>query len=232
MHHDLRKAMTNRNRMLRKIRKTKSADDWNIYKVYEILAVIKSTKSSFQRDLLEQHSTNPRKFWKVIKEIFPFKNKAVVNVGNMTKDALQNQANVFGMYFSTAVNLLKEKSIRLIDFIWRCPKRLTLRTSVFFKLQNEKTEFVLKELKQLKWHKACDVDDLPPGMLKDCCEHTYQLLCHIINLSIGTNKIPSAWKIAKVIPVHKKGHSGDPENYRPISVLPVLSKILEKVIHQ
>ena len=69
-------------------------------------------------------------------------------------------------------------------------------------------------------------------MLKDCCEHIYQPLCHIINLSIGTNKILSAWKIAKVVPVHKKGPSRDPENYRPISVLPVLSKILEKAIHQ
>ena len=152
MYHNLRKAMIDRNRMLRKARKTKSTDYWNIYK--RLLNIcsnkLKSAKSSFQRGLLEENSADPRKFWKVIKEILPFQNKAVANVGNMTKEALQNQTNVFSMYFSTAVNLLKEKSIWLMDFIWRCLKRLTPRTSVIFKLQNVSTAFVLKELKQLK----------------------------------------------------------------------------------
>ena len=69
-------------------------------------------------------------------------------------------------------------------------------------------------------------------MMRDCCEHIYQPLCHVINLAIGTNRVPTVWKIAKVITIHKKGAKGDPGNYRSISVLPSLSKILEKAIHQ
>ena len=40
------------------------------------------------------------------------------------------------------------------------------------------------------------------------------------------------WKTAKVIPIHKKRAHNEPENYRPISVLPVLSKVLERAVHQ
>ena len=44
--------------------------------------------------------------------------------------------------------------------------------------------------------------------------------------------MPSKWKIARLIPIHKSGSRKLPENFRPISVLPVLSKLLEKNIHR
>ena len=53
-------------------------------------------------------------------------------------------------------------------------------------------------------------------------------LCKLLNLSILTKSFPNHWKIAKVTPLHKGGARNDINNYRPISVLPVLSKILEK----
>ena len=49
-----------------------------------------------------------------------------------------------------------------------------------------------------------------------------------INLSISTNSFPDHWQIAKVTPLHNGGARNDSNNYRPISVLPILSKILEK----
>ena len=50
----------------------------------------------------------------------------------------------------------------------------------------------------------------------------------ILNLSIWTNSFPNHWKIAKVTPLHKGGARNDINNYHPIPVLPILSKILEK----
>ena len=52
------------------------------------------------------------------------------------------------------------------------------------------------------------------------------VLTHIINLSILTNKFPSSWKISKVIPLQKKGDCLDPKNFRPVAILPMISKIL------
>ena len=55
-------------------------------------------------------------------------------------------------------------------------------------------------------------------------------LTHIINTSLVTGVVPSKFKIAKVIPIFKAGQCDDMYNYRPISILPSLSKIMEKII--
>ena len=56
-------------------------------------------------------------------------------------------------------------------------------------------------------------------------------VCHIVNLSIGSNKFPNKWKIAKLVPLYKgKGAKIDPKNYRPVAILPILSKVLERSI--
>ena len=55
-------------------------------------------------------------------------------------------------------------------------------------------------------------------------------LNHIINLSIRSGCFPEDWKISKVLPLYKENIKSDPNNYRPISILPVVSKVLEKVM--
>ena len=55
-------------------------------------------------------------------------------------------------------------------------------------------------------------------------------LCNIFNLSIATGVFPDCWKIARVAPIFKSGHSDDRSNYRPISVLPFLSRVFEKLV--
>ncbi len=239
MHHDLRKIMTDRDRLLTKARKTKNIEDWNMYKRLRNKCnnQLKSAKSSFQRNLLEQNTTNPKKFWKVwkvIKDVFPFKNNSTPNksCNNTTDENQKHLSDIFSSYYATAARSLKEKSIVLMDFVWRWSKTLPLRTTNCFKWRCIPNSFVLRELKQLKRQKAFGVDNLPSGMLKDCREYIYQPLGYIINLSFQSSKVPSMWKTAKVIPIHKKGAHNEPENYRPISVLPVLSKVLERAVHQ
>ena len=58
------------------------------------------------------------------------------------------------------------------------------------------------------------------------------MLSQIINISIKTGNYPDQLKIAKVIPIYKKGSSSDPSNYRPISILSNINKIFEKILHK
>ena len=55
-------------------------------------------------------------------------------------------------------------------------------------------------------------------------------LTHIINLSISTSTFPSSWKLAKVVPLLKKGDPLMAQNYRPVALLPIFSKILERMV--
>ena len=55
-------------------------------------------------------------------------------------------------------------------------------------------------------------------------------LCHIINCTLLTDVVPSMHQIAKVVSIYKYGKHDDPYHYRPVSVLPSISKILEKLI--
>ena len=58
-----------------------------------------------------------------------------------------------------------------------------------------------------------------------------QPLCHVFNLSLSKGVFPSKLKLARTTPVFKSGDVADVGNYRPISVLPCLSKVLEKIVH-
>ena len=75
---------------------------------------------------------------------------------------------------------------------------------------------------------ATGCDGIPPRFLKLCSSLITTPLTHIINRSLTESKIPALWKKANVTPIHKGGTT-EPSNYRPISVLPAASKILERV---
>ena len=79
--------------------------------------------------------------------------------------------------------------------------------------------------------KAPGIDEIPSIFLKDGAEILPKPISDIINLSIKLSTLPDKCKIAKLIPLFKKGSKTDPKNYRPISLLPLLSKLIEKAIH-
>ena len=86
-------------------------------------------------------------------------------------------------------------------------------------------------LQGLKASKASVLDNISPRMLKDAAVVVAKPLTRIVNESLSQGTEPSEWKYAKVTPLYKRGMSTDMDNYRPISVLPVVSKVLERVVH-
>ena len=70
----------------------------------------------------------------------------------------------------------------------------------------------------------------PARLLKEASSIVIRSLTFVLNLSITTGIFPNAWKRARVSPVFKKDLQTDPNNYRPISVLPVVSKLIERVV--
>ena len=79
-------------------------------------------------------------------------------------------------------------------------------------------------------NKDAGLDNLSGKFLKDGATVLAKLISQICNLSIKYSIFPSDCKIAKLKPLFKKGSKTDPQNYRPISLLPLVSKIIEQVI--
>ena len=119
------------------------------------------------------------------------------------------------------------------DFTWMKPSENNLVPPCSEKIiLNEVCEAdVYKELNNLKRKKETGLDNLPPGLRKDA-SILAKPLTHVINLSFKTVVVPTDWKEAKVVPVYKSGPRSQVDNYRSISILPTLSKILGKLFHK
>ena len=79
--------------------------------------------------------------------------------------------------------------------------------------------------------KAPAMDEISSRFLKDGAKVLAKPNCDIINVSIKLSTFPDKCKIAKLKPLFKKGSKTHPKNYRPISLLPLISKLIEKAIH-
>ena len=99
-----------------------------------------------------------------------------------------------------------------------------------FNLKTVSEKVVLGLLKALKSKKSFGIDGITSEVLKIGSNVLVVPLTYIVNSSITTGKYPSLWKIAKVIPVHKKGDKKILKNYRPVSLLAVAGMILEKIV--
>ena len=100
-----------------------------------------------------------------------------------------------------------------------------------FSTQAISPDQVDKIIAQLKNSKSSGLDNLDTYILKLTRKAIVPSVCHILNLSLMTNRFPSKWKIAKIVPLYKgKGCKLDPKNYRPVAILPILSKVLERAM--
>ena len=98
-------------------------------------------------------------------------------------------------------------------------------------LSTSSTE-VFDTLVKLKAGKAPGKDSITPELLSKCASGIANSLSLLFNRSFSECRIPSDWKEALVVPIHKGGPRTIPTNYRPIALLSVVSKVLEKIVHR
>ena len=103
-------------------------------------------------------------------------------------------------------------------------------TEDMFSLANVTVGQVSTILHSMSSSNATGLDEIPAKYLKDGSSVISKLLTHIINLSITTGSIPDDLKMARIVPLYKKNSKTHVGNYRPISVLSVISKVFEKVV--
>ena len=104
-------------------------------------------------------------------------------------------------------------------------------TKKFDLLPTEK-DYILEILRDIDTSKAAGIDMLPGRFLKDGADVLAKPVTDICNLLISLNKFPRAFRLVKVKPIFKKGRKTNVLNYRTVSLLRILSKVIENVVQE
>ena len=178
-----------------------------------------------------QHKDNIKKSWQVIKSIINKRKYCPVNLkfkynGDVISDG-KTVANKFNTFFVNVGESLANE----IPFIDRCPSEyIKVEISENFFVSAVTEDEIGKIICNFK-DSAAGWDDLRPRIMKLIQSCIKRPLTHICNRSFVTGIFPSELKIANVVPIFKSGDDMVFSNYRPVSVLPVLSKILERLMY-
>ena len=117
------------------------------------------------------------------------------------------------------------------DFIWSKPKVLSINTANRFHFRYVSVPEVKRLLKQTDSKKSDGPDLIPARLIKDCAHELAPSITHLVNVILETSTIPNDFKIGRISAIYKSGGKNQLNNYRPITVLPILSKIMEKCIY-
>jgi hypothetical protein len=137
-------------------------------------------------------------------------------------------AETFNEFFVSIGSKLASESCS--DSMHATKTNNTPRSSTIFKFSEIGVEEVTAGLRNLKISKATGIDMIPSRALKIAADIIAPSITWIFNLSLKTGIFVDAWKKACVLPIYKSGDRRLCENYRPISILPVISKILERSV--
>ena len=238
-----KETMYKRDYHLRKAKSTGSELDWSRYKQIRnrVTTLIRASKNNYQRNLFHSNSKSPRDFWKQIKKVYPTKQKSSVNHVFDIKDKKTSDkhviANAFCSFFSTVAKKLYNCHYKLTNCTWKTfnsPVNLKAQVNPHnykFKFHKVKICEVNRILSLLKTSKSAGNDNLPAKMIKDASDVISKPLCNLINQSLESSLFPTAEKIAKVSPCYKSDSHASLDNYRPISVLNILSKVIERIVY-
>ena len=155
--------------------------------------------------------------------------------GTIQFEALEDTNTLKGFY-SELAGLLQEKLPKAPNkFTSQTTKNYYAKTSCIvsndFEFSNVSEEDIRKILLSFDTSKAAGMDKIPATFLRDGAEVLAPLMRNIMNLSIKLPTFPEESKIAELMPLCKKGARNDLKHYRPTSLLPLVSKIIEKSIH-
>lgn len=210
---EINNAKTIRDLAFKAYKENPSTSNWAIYcrhrnKVTGLLRKAKRLFADEYFSVSQPHST----LWKKVGRLGVTKNKIQDNATNFSANQLNNA------------------------FVHASQPSSSLRNDIYldessnsFSFSNVDEAQVLYAILQVKSN-AVGVDEIPLKFILLCFPALSQHLTHLCNSIITTSSFPDSWKIAKVLPIPKKSNPENVGDYRPISLLPALSKVWETLI--
>ena len=184
-------------------------------------------KRNYVSNVLEWHKSNPKKIWKNIRGFWPSGKGKQNNIKLLNgKTTATEIANDLNEHFCSVGKRIQENIDNNIDFEEFMPFQ---NPPMFDFLAFDQT-MIAEAIDNTSSSMSCSIDGITSLMIKTGKRELIRPLEYLYNLSIRTKVFPTAWKVAKVT-LHKSGACDVPGNYRPISVIPTLGKILERLVY-
>jgi Reverse transcriptase (RNA-dependent DNA polymerase) len=194
--------------------------------------VLRKSKQLYYHDQIQSNKKNPKKLWSVLKEVSTGKSaKNSIDKLNVNGTIVADKtviANNFNEFFSTVGNEISN-SVQSIDksplnFMPDNPNVPLLL------LENTVPSQVISVIKSFESKSSSDIDGISIKLLKFIAVEISVPLSHIFNLSLSSGTFPEKLKKSRIVPIFKAGDPKSCDNYRPISLLSSISKILEKIV--
>ena len=214
-------------------KRSKSLADRQKYKDYNniLTKVIRLSKNGHYENRLTGADNDTRKIWGILNEIVDRKqckhkipNRFFVN-GKSVRH-LKHVTNAFNTYFTSIGKEMADALPEVQGF----EDHLGLINKHKMWLRPLEEEEVQEIMKHQQPKLSCGVDQINNKLVKTCHRELTIPMTKIINKSIEESYVPTIYKLAKIVPLYKKGAANECGNYRPVSLLSALSKILEKAI--
>jgi exonuclease III len=201
--------------------------------------LIISAKKRFYQDTISSNKHNPKRLWNSLNELSGRSQHPQTNYINDENDEPiidpKTSANVFNDHFCSVFQSLRVNHHLQQNDVDESSNQSF--SNITTNLQDQSPQFIIppvslsfveSQLKSLDTGKSTGSDGISARFLKLSATIIAPILTNIYNCSIKTGLFPQTFKKAKVKPIHKKGSKNDKTNYRPISILPIISLILER----
>ncbi len=228
----LKTLIRNKDHYFKLYTKSNLDSDHEIYKLHrnKLVNELRLAESKYYESVskdLQMNQTNSKKWWNLLKRTLKGKTSTLHETPIMDNDLLiyddTCKAEVFNKFFTESVQTDSPN-----DPIPRDHNLLYYPKIPDLEIDEEQ---VYKLLRNLDTTKATGPDNISNIFLKRCAQGLCKPLSKIFNLSLKTGTFPTKWKLANVTPIFKnKGNNKLCNYYRPISLLPCVSKVLEKVM--
>ena len=233
-----------RDRFLYTFKKHRNEEDYKKFSKLRNLVQreVRAAKSEYFSQQIEENKDQPKKLWKQLKSL-GYSNKQkegsniVLKINGETCHDSKVIADHFNEFFTNvAANLVEklppDKNIFTVGSdIFQSFYRQRNPSKQVLVLQPVTEDFVFKELKCLNVTKSTGLDNIPARFLKDGAPVLKTPITAIINQSIQSGIVPDEMKEARVSPIYKKNSPLEVGNYRPVSILCIVSKILERSVY-
>ena len=196
-----------------------------------VYSLLQKSRHEYYTKRMNENKGNMKNSWKILKHAIGIENKdPTVEIVNSEGQQISNTSEIVEAFNEYFVKVGK----RLADEIPQSvcsPTAKIDKANTRFEFMEISASNIVRVIKKLISGKATGLDGIPNRALKDSAELISSSLGDLFHFSVGTKTYPDDFKVAKVTPIFKSGDKDDVNNYRPISIIPTISRVFEKLIY-